>query len=254
MDKMILVIQFRTDVSEPHDQVCIQAGVGEYAGRLRFVNAVRSVLPHPIPTDVAGIIFSGSGEFFLGRGDGADTWLPQTFRFIDSAMARGIPLLGLCFGHQILLKHQGADIQCVDACKEVGTFAVTMREHAAFDPIFSQLPATFKAMLGHQETPVHLPAHIDVFASSDRVEAQAIRVHGKDIWSTMFHPELTLSRMRERLLMFPHYVSDPAQFEATLRQFEDTPEAGKVLSAFVQYALTKQPPIIISDPPKDDRT
>lgn len=247
--RKILVVQFRTDVSEPHDQECIQATIPEYADHVRFVSAVKDKLTEDLFDNTAAIIFSGSGEFFLGKGDGKDTWLPQTFLFLEKAMEKRIPVLGVCFGHQIILMHEGTDIQQVEECREVGTFIISQTDAAASDPIFSQLPKQFKGMLGHKETPIHLRDHIEILASSERVIPQAIRIKGKDVWSTMFHPELTLARMKERLLMFPGYVQDPSQLERTLAQFEDTPDAGKVIGAFVDYAYMKAEVEIIADPP-----
>lgn len=246
----ILVVQFRTDVSEPHDEACIRASVGAHVDQLQFINAVKETLPLEIPNDVVGIIFSGSGEFFLGKGDGQDTWLPQTFSFLNKAMKKNIPVLGICFGHQIILMHEGAEIKQVEECREVGTFTITKTDAAKDDPIFSQLPTQFKGMLGHKETPINMPSHIKILASSERVLPQAIRIQGKDVWSTMFHPELTLSRMAERLYMFPNYAEDPSQLEKTLALFEDTPDAGKVLVAFVEYAFLKAGVEIIADPPE----
>ncbi len=245
----ILVVQFRTDVSLPHDQTCIATIIPEYAQRIQFVSAVKDILSETLLEDVAAVLFSGSGEFFLGKGDGKDTWLPQTFLFLDKVIEKNIPVLGLCFGHQIILLHQGAEIKHIEEYREVGTLPIVLSDRAKEDPIFSRLPATFKGMLGHKETPVNIPEHIEILASSERVLPQAIRVRGKDIWSTMFHPELTLPRMRERLLMFPGYVQDPSQLEKTLEQFEDTPEAGEVIRGFIQYAYEKVGEEIIADPP-----
>lgn len=247
--RTILVVQFRTDVSEPHDEACIRAAVGPYADNIHIISAVKDVLPLDIPQGIVGIIFSGSGEFFLGQGDGQDTWLPQTFSFLRLAMNRNIPVLGLCFGHQIILMHEGAEIKQVEEYREVGTHTISKTEAANDDPIFSQLTKQFKGMLGHKETPVNLPDHIEVLASSERVVAQVTRIRGKDVWSTMFHPELTLARMKERLLMFPNYLHDPSQLEKMLEQFEDTPEAGKVLKAFVEYSFQKAGVELIADPP-----
>lgn len=245
----ILVVQFRTDVSEPHDEACIRASIGVHSEKLQIISAVKETLPVEIPNNVVGIIFSGSGEFFLGRDSGNYTWLPQTFSFLKRAMHKNIPVLGLCFGHQIILMHEGAEIKQVEEYREVGTHIITTAEAAKDDPIFSQLPKQFKGMLGHKETPVNLPSHITILASSERVQPQAIRIQGKDVWGTMFHPELTLARMKERLIMFPNYVENPAQLEETMARFEDTPDAGKILAAFVEYAFLKAGAEIIEDPP-----
>lgn len=247
--KKILVVQFRTDISEMHDQTCIAATISEYADSICFVSAVKGILAEDILDDAAAIIFSGSGEFFLGKGDGEDTWLPQTFLFLEKAMERHIPVLGICFGHQIILLHEGAEVKQIEACREVGSLPIFLSDKSSEDPIFSQLPRTFKGMLGHKETPVNIPDHIEVLASSERVIAQATRIKGKDVWSTMFHPELTKSRMKDRLLMFPSYVQDPTQLDATMALFEDAPEAGTVIRAFVQYAYIKMGVELVADPP-----
>lgn len=240
----ILILQFRTDQSEAHEQKCFQEQLGAIVAphSLLFWNAIT----HPVTSkllkeDIFGIIMGGSGEFYLGKNDGKDTWLPPTFRFLESILKKNIPLLCLCFGFQILALHEGATIIANPDMEEIGAFPITTLPSAADDPLFSSAPLQFPAHLAHKETVINLPPHLVPLARSDRVEYQVYRMHGKRAWGILFHAELNKKQMTERFFLYlDHGRKDYAHagVKETVSQFTDTPEANALLKKFVEVALS----------------
>lgn len=237
MQNKLLFVQFRTDVSERHEQECVRDVLRLSDDRLVFLNAVTDSFPSFDATAPAGIILGGSGEFFLGQDHGIGSWRDRTFVAIDRILAKHIPLLGICFGFQFFALHQGGRIVRDPHLAEVGSFEITTLPSAAEDPLFSEAPDRYMGQLGHKETMVDLPEHLVPLARSERVECQAFRIAGKRAWGVLFHLELTKERMKERLDLFPNYAASPTEVARIKDAFQETPEANDILRRFVEMAL-----------------
>lgn len=234
--KTIFVLQFRTDQSEAHDRICLTESLEEINISFKFFNPTRNEMPNNLD-EADGIILSGSGEFFITKEPGKDTWMPQVLQSIDEALAKDIPLLGLCFGSQLLAKHQGAEISKEKQYSEVGVYEILMFDIAKSDPIFSSMPEKYTVILGHKETPINLPDNLVALGRSDQVPAQAIRVKGKNAWSVLFHPEINKKQLLERLSMFPEYIEDRGKLEELNKTWGEVPHAVEVIRSFARFII-----------------
>ena len=233
--KSLYVLQFRTDQSELHDRKCIAQSFKDLDISLTFFNMINKEHPENLDNAI-GIILSGSGEFFVGKGDGKDSWMVEAHTLVDEALEKDIPILGLCFGSQILGVHQGGEIVSDEKLRESGTYTISKTAHAKEDPLFCSLPEEFTAILGHKETVVNLPEHVTILASSEKVGAQAIRVKNKHAWAVLFHPELTKQTLLDRFMMYPDYLISQSIEEAA-ESLLDTPHAPRLMHAFGEFTL-----------------
>jgi len=123
---------------------------------------------------------------------------------------------------------------------EVGTYALRLTNAGRQDELFGYLPPSFRAQLGHKDRADSLPAGTLNLATSDNAGLQALRVPGKPIWATQFHPELT---REENLKRFNRYLDgyaslmSQAEIEETLARFDDSPEANELLVRFLRVAF-----------------
>ncbi len=239
MNKKIFVLQFRTDQSEAHDQLCLNQALEGMNVSFVYFNPTRNEMPENLDNADA-LILSGSGEFFVGKEPGKDTWMPRVLELMDEALEKDVPMLGLCFGSQLLAKHQGANITDDKKHMELGTFEITMNEKAKDDPIFSAMPEKYYVILGHKETPIDIPDNLEILASSERVPAQAIRVKGKKAWSVLFHPEVNKKQLLERLEMYPEYMEDPSKIDEFEAQLNEVPHAQEVILSFARFVISNE--------------
>ena len=104
---------------------------------------------------------------------------------IDWIKETTIPILGICFGHQLI----GI---------KFGAFAARMREDRDWQdigiledsPLFDKLPEEFQMMEDHCET-ISIPADFNLIASSDACVNEAIQHKKMPIFGVQFHPEIS---------------------------------------------------------------
>ena len=160
--------------------------------RIRELNTYCEILPyHSFPADdpmVRGVILSGS-PYSVNN--------PDAFR-IDTAALRGqYPVLGICYGAQLLAATAGGRVESA-ATREYGRALLT--EVDAHDPLLDGIRAGSQVWMSHGDTITRLPDTFRVIARTDDVEAAAFRVDGEQTWGVQFHPEVFHTEDGTRLL------------------------------------------------------
>lgn len=96
-----------------------------------------------------------------------------------------IPVLGICFGHQIIGMLYGAFASRIRECRNWQTVEVFEPS-----PLFAKLPSEFEMMEDHCET-ISIPAHFKLMASSDHCVNEAMEHESLSIYGVQFHPEVS---------------------------------------------------------------
>ena len=133
----------------------------------------------------SGIVISGSAASALDE----HPWSVRLERLIHDARARRVPVLGVCFGHQLIAK------ALFDAARsaelpEVGWYEIDLEPGAAGE-LPGPLPERFRCFLSHFDEVVD-PGHpsFRVLARSERCGVQAFRLVDEPIWGVQFHAEM----------------------------------------------------------------
>jgi GMP synthase (glutamine-hydrolysing) len=169
----------------------IRAGVGDAWRGEWFEHDLRTDAPLP---DAAGpgaaraFIITGSSSYVTERAP----WMLRAEAYLRELVARGAPVLGLCFGHQLLAKALGGDVCRNRRGREIGTVTVTKTGH---DPLFAGVPDPFAANATHLESVERLPPGARVLASTalDPIAAYGI---GDHVRCVQFHPEMDAEAVR----------------------------------------------------------
>jgi GMP synthase (glutamine-hydrolysing) len=117
-------------------------------------------------------------------------WMSHERKIMQWALDTETPLLGLCFGSQLLASAAGARVYKA----ETGEFAwtkVDMLPEAASDPVIGSMGKTVDAFQFHYDS-FELPENATLLGESDGT-IEAFRV-GSSAWATQFHPEVGLSQ------------------------------------------------------------
>tara|TARA_Y100001001_G_scaffold160701_1_gene183810 strand:+ start:752 stop:1519 length:768 start_codon:yes stop_codon:yes gene_type:complete len=184
--------------------------------------------PLPAIFDQDAVMVTGSHAMVS---DG-EAWSEALKPWLREALDRGLPMFGVCYGHQLMAEAFGGSAGYHPRGRECGTRTLTLTEAGRGDPLFGALPDTFAAQLTHAQSALSRPEAATVLAANEHDPNQALR-YGPAQYSVQFHPEFTgpvtaayLAHQREIL------VAQGEDIEALERSVVDTPEASSLLDAF----------------------
>src|SRR3989475_4238035 len=144
-----------------------------------------------------GIIVTGSPLSVIEK----THWMLQLGDDLLRAGERGTPVLGVCFGHQLLARASGGDVVQNPRGREIGTVRVQLTEAGRKDPLFAEwTDATeIEVQATHVDAVDPLPPGATVLASNENTAAQAFRL-SETVAGVQFHPELWPEAMRDLIL------------------------------------------------------
>ena len=151
------------------------------------VHTVRPLAGQPLPAhgEVAGAVVMG-GPMNVDQIDRFPA-LAAERKWLAEAAGRGMPVLGICLGAQLLARALGAEVRPGQR-KEIGFAPVEVAD--AEDPLLGGLAPSTDVLHWHGDV-FDLPAGAELLASSELTENQAFRVG--NAWGMLFHPEADLA-------------------------------------------------------------
>ena len=184
------------------------------------------------------LMVGGSGAFSVSKNDLLNQ--DAVMATMAEVAEAGHPTFASCYGFHLLVQALGGQIIHDPDCTEVGAFELTLSADGREDELFGYLPDTFMAQLGHKDRASRLPRGVLNLASSARAPFQALRIPGKPIWATQFHPELTVD---DNLLRFSRYrhvyakLYNPAELQSLIDGFRPSPEAEELIPRFLKMVF-----------------
>jgi GMP synthase (glutamine-hydrolysing) len=186
--------------------------------------------PLPTPETTAGVVVTGSSAFVSER----ESWSERTGEWLVRALDHGTPVLGICYGHQLLAHALGGKVGRNPRGREIGTVEVRRLAPAQRDPLLGSWGAAEPAHVTHVESVLALPEGAVRLAESDLDPVQAFRV-GERAWGVQFHPEFDADTVRAYLAARTEKVRaeglDPEALDAAIRE---TPVAARILRRFAE--------------------
>jgi GMP synthase-like glutamine amidotransferase len=151
-------------------QNCPQEGIGLYGWRLQELGlpwlVVHAYAGESLPSlDLHDAIIVGGTPVSVNEIDKHD-FLTAEACWLREALDLGMPVLGICFGAQLLAKLLGAGVK-KNPVKEIGTYPVRLTAAGRSDPIFQGFPKTFPVFLWHNDTFAIPPWGLQLAASRD---------------------------------------------------------------------------------------
>lgn len=143
--------------------------------------------PEPIQTETGtiqsfdGVIISGSQSSVY---DDHRPWIQTLSRWTEGAIADGLPILGVCWGHQLLAQILGGTVR--GGSYELGYVEVNQE---MTDPIWDGLSDPFTVFATHSDHVVQMPPDAHLLASN-KTGVQAFRY--EQVYAVQFHPEYDL--------------------------------------------------------------
>lgn len=212
--KQVLVVQSRTTPERIEcEQGNFRRAIGDRAD-VTFLSALDERLAWSTPDEflvgIDGVIFGGSSDFDFNGGraekDPARIMsiiiLSRTKSFVSYTLAEKIPLLGICYGHQLVANMYGGEVDHDESQSKFGAYEVRLTEDGREDSIFKDLPEEFLAQYAHKDSVTKLPAGAKLLGGGSKCKFSAL-CYGDTAYTTQFHPEI------ERLGLTNHGPASP---------------------------------------------
>ena len=186
----------------------------------------------PALSGVAGIVVTGSASMVTERSE----WMEQSAAWLRRAVAQQVPLLGICFGHQLLAHALGGEVGYNPRGVEVGTATICLTPEAHRDPLFEGLPEQFPVQLSHRQSVLRLPDGARLLASSDRDPHQAFAV-AAGAWGIQFHPEFDARIVRYFVEHYRQRLNEEGDSaDRRLAEVTASPHSASLLCRFARLA------------------
>ena len=149
---------------------------------------VRPHLGEALPDfdQISGAILSGSWAMVTDHAE----WSERSAAWIRAAIDHDLPLLGVCYGHQLMAYALGGEVADNPNGWERGLLPIRCSAQAQRDPLLQNLPQDFSVWLSHRQSVISAPPQAQVLAASARDGCQIVRYTPQAI-SVQFHPEFT---------------------------------------------------------------
>lgn len=202
---------------------------------LTVVNVAAGELPGR-PEDWDGVVVTGSPAMVSDR----EAWSENTARWLATAVESRLPVLGVCYGHQLLAHALGGEVGYHPDGRETGTRTVERLPEAESDPLLGSLPPRFKAHLTHKQSVLQLPPGARLLARNRFEPHQAFRI-GDCAWGLQFHPEFSDAIMKAYLqVQAPDLAEENLDPEALIAEVEPAPEASRLLQRFSELVIRRR--------------
>ena len=189
----------------------------------------------PSSENISGIIIGGS-EYMLSSGN--DPWVNRLKNHIENAAEKNTPILGVCFGHQLLGQTFGAKIKNKSP-REFGSVTITLSEQGKKDKLFWGIDNQLEVLMAHGDIVENLTPGIQSLAFNDYTQNQAIAIND-NIRGVQFHPEFSVEIIKALLHAGKEDMSTKdVDVKAVNTHLRNTPDAKIVLNNFINYFILK---------------
>lgn len=185
-----------------------------------------------------GIVISGSSSSAYDE----QVWIHRLSDKIREWVNQRTPLLGICFGHQLIAQSLGGVVRKNPQGWEGGICSVELTEAGKQDALFADFPSPSKVMQSHQDIVMELPPESERLAFNAKSPIQAFRI-GSHVRTVQFHPEFTENHLR--FLIEPRrerLTANGVDVDAMLRTLEPLPGRTIILSNFLTHFVKNNRP------------
>ena len=188
---------------------------------------------------ISGVVVTGSPAMVTER----PAWSEAAARWLGKLVeGDSVPVLGLCYGHQLIAHGLGAVVGANPNGREMGTVDVTVHERAKNPTATTALgdlgalfaAGVFPSHMSHVESVLRPPADAQILGET-ALDPHSVLAFGPRQWGVQFHPEfdrdITQGYVEARREILVNEGLDPDRMIATA---VETEEATRVLARFAK--------------------
>ena len=181
--KKIIIIDFGSQFTQLIARRVRELGVySEIVSHKKKVNLKRD--------DIIGFILSGGP---------LNVYQTKKVSFDKQILDLGIPILGICFGHQIISKELGGKVK-ESKHREFGLAQIKQIKNSALTKNFFNKKRNNNVWMSHSDQVTKLPQSFETVASSTNSKFCIIQNKSKHFYGIQFHPEVTHTKNGIRII------------------------------------------------------
>jgi GMP synthase (glutamine-hydrolysing) len=204
------VANSRPDPSLGHAPIVVLDYGGQYsqliARRVREAGVFSELLPHHVGLDE---IIKRNPRGIILSGGPASVYAAGAPRLDHGLLGLGIPVLGICYGMQLLAHELGGEVEEAVA-GEFGRSSLTITEPGA---LLRDLPTEQTCWMSHRDIVAAPPEGFTALASSTASPVAALEDAERGIYGIQFHPEVVHTPYGQKILT--RFLTDMAGCERT---------------------------------------
>lgn len=186
----------------------------------------------PDHANFAGTVITGSAAMVSHR----EPWAMAAVPWLQKAVNADHPLLGVCYGHQLLAHALGGDVGPNPNGRQIGTVELRLDDRRISDPLFGSFAATIRVQTTHLESVLRPPDSAMVLGQTGLDPHHVMRFSDR-VWGCQFHPEFNAKVLRGYIRERREAIAaDGLDPERIHDQCEDTPAGPSLLRRFAQIA------------------
>ncbi len=166
------------------------------ARRVRELGIFSEIVSHKkiksknINYTIKGIILSGGP---------LNVYQINKYSFDKKIIQKGVPVLGICFGHQIISKLNGGKVK-QSKHREFGLANITKKNNSLLIKNLFKKKKSLKVWMSHADQVSKLPKNFKVIASSQNSKFAVVENKFKNYYGVQFHPEVTHTENGKKLI------------------------------------------------------
>ena len=147
---------------------------------------------HITPQQIAqagykGIIFTGGPN---------SVYDPASPHYDPAVLSLGIPILGICYGHQLLAYMAGGRIDSAESSSEYGKTQLYVEN----SPLFRDVDAQSVCWMSHRDYVSQVPEGFTVTGHTDHCPCAAMADEDRKLYGVQFHPEVTHTQFGTQII------------------------------------------------------
>jgi GMP synthase (glutamine-hydrolysing) len=180
------------------DKVVVLDFGGQYchliSRRIRDFGVYSEVLPSKTKKETLKRIESLRG--IVLSGGAASVYDKNSPKCSKDILNLGVPVLGICYGHQLIADLEGGEI----VLGKAGEYGITELRINKYSKILKGVDKISKVWMNHRDIVKNLPRGCDVIASTNASRIAVFENISKGIYGIQFHPEVTHTEKGDRIL------------------------------------------------------
>ncbi|HLN88722.1 MAG TPA: glutamine-hydrolyzing GMP synthase [Candidatus Binatia bacterium] len=194
--------------------------------RIREHGVYSEIVPNDIsPEEIAALSQKLNVKGLIFSGGPSSVYEPNAPKLHPRILEVSLPILGLCYGHQLLAQLTGSKVEPA-ACKEYGIAQVSIDKPVG---VLEGLNDKEQVWMSHGDTVFTPPPEFEALAHTESCPVAAFRHKTKPIYGLQWHPEVIHTEKGMRMLQ--NFIFQVCKCQANWQMEDLIPKMIKELQA-----------------------